>query len=195
MCLPIYSKYFSFSQLRLISPFGVLRRLSIIDCTNDMEYVGQTTRSVEERFKEHMKSPFLIGKVIRARGEENFVIAILKECDSKNDLDHWEKKFVKLRNTMFPNGYNLTEGGDGGGIPCDETRTKMSESHRGEKNYNYGVPMSNKQREKISAAHKGKSLSPETCAKMSAARRGKKRKPFSVEHRINLSVALDTPHG
>ena len=35
----------------------------IIDGTNDMEYIGQTTRSVEERFKAHMKSDYYIGKI------------------------------------------------------------------------------------------------------------------------------------
>jgi len=41
---------------------------------NGKHYVGQTTRTVEQRFKEHMESPYPIGKAIRKYGAENFTI-------------------------------------------------------------------------------------------------------------------------
>ena len=107
----------------------------LIDGTNDKEYVGQTTRTVVERFNEHKKSDFLIGRAIRAHDEENFVIAILKECETSEELGYWEKHFIKSRNTMSPNGYNLTDGGERNFIMLPETRAKMSASHSGEKNY------------------------------------------------------------
>ena len=174
-------------DLVLMETYGIVYLL--IDGTNDKEYVGQTTRTVVERFKEHKKSDFLIGRAIRAHDEENFVIAILKECETSEELGYWEKHFIKSRNTMSPNGYNLTDGGERNFIMLPETRAKMSASHSGEKNYNFGVPMPAEQRAKLSAARKGKPLPPETCAKMSASRLGKKRKPFSPEHRAKLSVS------
>ena len=152
-------------DLVLMETYGIVYLL--IDGTNDKEYVGQTTRTVEERFNEHKKSDFLIGRAIRAHGEENFVIAILKKCETSEELDHWEKHFIKSRNTMSPNGYNLTDGGERNFIMLPETRAKMSASHSGEKNYNFGVPMPAEQRAKLSAARKGKPLPPETCANAS----------------------------
>ena len=163
----------------------------IIDGTNDREYVGQTTKTPEERFKEHEKKDSYIGNAIRAHGVENFVVVILKECKSPEELDRWEKHFIKSRDTKSPNGYNLTDGGDGtiglertpehcanisvalkgrklspehckkisishrGIHPTPETIAKRAASMTGEKNPNYGVPMSNKQRAKISAVERG----------------------------------------
>ncbi len=138
----------------------------IIDGTNDREYVGQTTRSVEQRFSEHQKSEFLIGKVIRAHGAENFTTATVKECASKEELDFWEKYLIKSRDTLVPNGYNLTDGGEGG-IPCDETRAKLSAVHK-------GVPKSREHRRKIGEGNKGKIISDETRAKIGATSRGRK---------------------
>ena len=91
--------------------YGVV--YTMIDGTNDMEYVGQTTRTVEERFKEHAKADSYIGNAIRAHGEDMFVIAILKVCYSKEELDKWERHMIRSRDTKCPNGYNLTDGGEG----------------------------------------------------------------------------------
>ena len=142
---------------------------AIIDGTNDFEYVGQTTRSVEERFKEHTKADSRIGYAIRAHGEDLFVVVVLKVCNNKDELDYWEQRLIKSRNTKHPNGYNMTDGGEGTAGITPETR------------------------EKLSAAHKGRKLpprSPEHCANISAAKKGKKQKPRSPQHCANISAAL-----
>ena len=108
--------------------YGVV--YTIIDGTNDFEYIGQTIGTVEKRFKEHTKSPYRIGRAIRKHGAENFVIAILKVCYSKEELDFWEKHFIKSRNTLSPNGYNLTEGGESN-LPCAEVCAKISAAMTG----------------------------------------------------------------
>ena len=149
----------------------------LIDGTNDKEYVGQTTRSVKARFKRHTKDDTFVGRVIRAHGAENFVIDILKECASKEELDHWEKHFIKSRNTMAPNGYNLTEGGEGGS-PCDEVRTKISVAGKGRKK-------SPEHRAKIGAGNRGKKQPPEAKAKLSAWHMGNS---LTKEAKIKLSV-------
>ena len=74
--------------------YGVI--YALIDGTNGFEYIGQTTKTAEERFKEHMYSPHYIGNAIRKHGAENFVIAILKVCYSKAELAFWEKAFHQV---------------------------------------------------------------------------------------------------
>ena len=128
---------------------------------NGKQYVGQTTQSVEKRFKEHARNKkSYIGKAIRAYGEDKFVIAILKVCFSKEELDHWEKFFIVLLNTKAPRGYNLTDGGEG----------------------IVGYNFTTEHRAKISAARKGKALSPEHRASIGAKVRGKNNGFFGKHH-------------
>ena len=101
-----------------------------------MLMVGQTTKTLEERFKRHARNKkSLIGRTIRTHGADNFVSVILKECDSQKELDRWEKHFIKSYDSMFPNGYNFTEGGDGvvGYSPTAEVLAKIVASHTGKK--------------------------------------------------------------
>jgi len=93
---------------------------------------------------------------------------------------------------------NKTNGGDGiSGIinkpHSEETKRKISEALKGEKNHNYGKPPSQETRRKIGEAQKGKTLSEETKIKMSEARKGEKHpnygKTFSEETRKKLSEA------
>ena len=101
--------------------------------------------------------------------------------------------------------HNKTDGGDGcsGTIPSDETRRKMSEAQKGEKNYNYGKHLSEETKRKMSEANKGKTLLEETKRKMSEAHKGKTHsyetkeklrifhfnKKLSEETRIKMSKA------
>ena len=110
--------------------YGVIYLITCL--VTGMKYVGQTTHSVELRFKEHAKTDSYIGKAIRAHGAENFTVVILKECYSKEELDHWEMHFIKSHNTMVPCGYNMTEGGEGN-IPSKETRAKLRIANLGKK--------------------------------------------------------------
>ena len=143
-----------------------------IDGTNDFEYVGQTTKTVEKRFKQHAKANTRIGYAIRAHGEDMFVIVILKVCHSKAELDYWERRFIKLRNTKHPNGYNMTDGGEGtlGHKHLPETLKKMSK--RGEKHPNYGKHRTPETCKKISEALTGKIRSDEHCKHISEAKKG-----------------------
>lgn len=93
--------------------YGIIYLL--IDATNDKEYVGQTTKTLKKRFNQHKRGDQLIDRTIQKRGEDMFTTAILKECASKAELDFWERHMIRSRDTKCPNGYNLTEGGDGVG--------------------------------------------------------------------------------
>lgn len=124
----------------------------ITNTINGKKYVGQTTRSVEERFKQHAFADSYIGNAIRAHGADMFVIAILKVCYSKEELDKWERHMIRSCDTKFPNGYNLTDGGEG-----------LS-----------GWSHTEKSKAKIGLKHKGKNVLAETRTKLKAANMGKK---------------------
>ena len=146
-------------RLGIMEVYGVIYLL--INAINDMEYIGQTTRSVEERFKEHKKrKKYYIGNAIRKHGAENFVIAILKVCYSKAELDFWEKHFIKSRDTMVPNGYNCTEGGEGvsGWKHTEETKAQIAASLSGENHPSFGKPFSDEHCKKLALKKLGNKL-------------------------------------
>lgn len=151
--------------------YGVVYLL--IDGTNDKEYVGQTTRTVEERFKEHKFGNQYVDNAIRKHGADMFTTAILKVCYSREELDHWETHFIKSRNTLAPNGYNLTEGGEGGS-PSEETIEKIRESA-----LNF-YDLHPERRDEISVEQKARFSDPEERAK--AAERT--RKSFEDPERV-----------
>lgn len=78
-------------------------------------YIGQTTRSLAERAGhngKNYKGCSLMFRAIQKYGFEAFEVEILAEV-KKEQLDDYEKKYIVIFNTLSPNGYNLTEGGDG----------------------------------------------------------------------------------
>ena len=97
---------------------------------NNKSYVGQTTRTVKERVKEH-KSPsckcLLVKKAIGKYPD--FIVETLLEINNEL-LDEYEIKFIEMYDTVSPNGYNLTSGGEGcpGYKHTEETRLKMKEA-------------------------------------------------------------------
>lgn len=145
--------------------FGVIYLL--IDGTNDKEYVGQTT-NLRSRLNNHKRADQRIDRAIRAHGWENFVVVILKECNNKEELDRWERHFIKSRDTRSPNGYNLTDGGEG----------------------TVGIERTPEYCANIAASLTGKPFTPERCANIAASKAGKKPYPITPEHLANLSASL-----
>ena len=151
-------------------------KVGIIYCAinkvNGKLYIGQTIRSLEERMKFHYyeinrksrltnKSIFL--KALDKYKREDFLTITLWKGDSEK-LNDKEIYYIKLFDSKFPNGYNLSEGGGG---------------RRG-----YTLPQEVK--DKISVSNKGRKLSPATIEKQRLSRIGTKR---SEETKEKLRIA------
>ena len=101
----------------------------IENLVNGKGYIGQTTRTVETRWKEHIsasnnpnKTTSAISKAISKYGVENFYIVTIseisrlkKEC-LLDELDKLEILLIDKFNTHISgsNGYNITDGGQCG---------------------------------------------------------------------------------
>lgn len=109
----------------------------IYKITNDINgkvYVGQTAFTLEKRWREHRSktccgSPCAIHNAMRKYGTEHFHMEQIDVAASKAELNEKERYWIKTLNTLYPNGYNLTEGGCSAGW-TEFTREKLSgENH------------------------------------------------------------------
>lgn len=161
---------------------------------NNKIYIGLTSKYVSKRIAEHINNNYPIGKALRKYGLESFNISTIDNSDSVDILYEKEKYWIKFYNCKDPNGYNLTEGGDGklgckhteetkkkisdGGIGLkrsQETRDKIRMAMTGKKNgignkSRTGQPMSDEAKRKISEATRGIKRSEETRKKISSTR-------------------------
>jgi len=108
----------------------------ITNLINGKTYIGQTVRSVEDRWKEHckpcMKRRSYVANAIQKHGKDNFYVEELRKADSQSELDLLEKSYISSTDSLYPNGYNLAVGGKGGS-PSDHVKKKISRSMKGKK--------------------------------------------------------------
>lgn len=102
---------------------------------NGKSYIGQTIQSLNKRIQSHLheqKNTYLHNALVKD-GLKNFEWQKVMECHSKEEMDYWEKFFIKCYNTKKPNGYNLTDGGEGnlGWHPTEEIKKKIGDKNRG----------------------------------------------------------------
>ncbi len=110
---------------------------------NGKIYVGQTAYPLNFRIHRHIRSKRgIFPNALRKYGKENFQFETVAWCDTKENLDFLEGFYIKFFNSKVPNGYNLTDGGDGklGWKHSEETRKKLSEAKMGYRNPNFNKP-------------------------------------------------------
>jgi len=94
-------------------------------------YVGKTKGSMKERKIGHYRDCIRANhysafyNALRKYGPDFFEWSVLDECDDLKVLNALERLFIRRLNTRSPNGYNLTDGGDGQSNPTPEIRLKM----------------------------------------------------------------------
>ncbi len=129
---------------------------------NDKVYIGQTVKILEQRKKVHVKSRYngYFQRALKKYNDWNWYMVQEYDCDKdkmKSVLNKAEMFYIDIYDS-FKNGYNMTVGGDGV----------------------LGLKRSDKTKQKISAAKKGKRFSKEhkanisICLKGSARRKGTK---------------------
>ena len=90
----------------------------ITNTVNNKVYIGQTTQSLENRWKGHLRVAnanvphFALQKAINKYGSKNFIYEILEDNIDKKNLNAREEYWIKKYNSHGPNGYNCTDGGE-----------------------------------------------------------------------------------
>lgn len=99
---------------------------------NGKQYVGQTSRTLEQRWREHCSKSSqctYLHHAIKKYGKENFKVEQIDIALDQEELDYKESQYIKCYNTLAPNGYNLDTGGGLGRKASDITCYKLKESH------------------------------------------------------------------
>ena len=141
---------------------------------NNRCYVGKHKYDKPSLDPSYICSGIYISSAIKKYGIENFSIEMVCMCDSFDELNEKEIFYIKHFDCMYPNGYNLTEGGDGISNPTEAILEKNREWHRGKK-------PSKETREKRSLALKGRKHSKEWVEKIRKANKGQKQLPATLE--------------
>lgn len=92
----------------------------ITNLINSKRYVGKTTTTIEERWREHCQdykrercSKRPLYDAFNKYGIENFKIEELEQLDDNSKLSEQEIYWIKELNTYGSKGYNASKGGDG----------------------------------------------------------------------------------
>jgi group I intron endonuclease len=108
---------------------------------NNKMYVGQTKTSIYQRMKSHkygnQNLHLPLKRAIRKYGIDNFDIDTMKVDENKINI--YEMCLIQRLNTLAPNGYNISSGGNASRNGCipwnkgkqhsEQTRLKMSKNH------------------------------------------------------------------
>lgn len=95
-------------------------------------YIGKTTQTLEQRLNEHAiyasdeNHKTHLANSIRKHGIENFKIESIDTANTEEELDRKEKFWIKKYNSVLE-GYNLTDGGEGGNTYKYKTEAEMLE--------------------------------------------------------------------
>lgn len=152
---------------------------------NGKVYIGQTIQSLKERWSKHKgtKTCKALGSAIIKYGPDAFDVEVLKECSSYEEMNALEKSYIQEYSSLYPNGYNLTTGGNNG-QHVEETKKKISEAQKGQKNHMYGKKASEETKRKMRESHKNrpKIYTEEYRKKMSERVRGEKHPMYGKTH-------------
>ena len=145
---------------------------------NGKRYIGITSQPPIHRWG-HMgngyKSQEMLMRAINRYGWNNIKHIIICIVNEKEEAERLEKHYIsEYRCNDRRYGYNIENGGfcSSGYRLSAQTRLRMSESRRGEKNCNYGKRLSDEARRKMSEAHKGKKADRDAVKRGAAKRMG-----------------------
>lgn len=104
----------------------------ITNLVNGKQYVGQTVRTIKERFNKHCNETknTVMNKAIKKYGRENFMIQELAVAYDQKELNFLEGLYMLWFDTLVSSGhgYNVSEIINGKGKHSEETIEKMKKA-------------------------------------------------------------------
>lgn len=150
----------------------------ITNLKTNKTYIGKTSRCLDVRLSEHLRHPDKpIGKALQEFGLDSFIIEVIDTAETEDELNAKERFWIVAYDSLVPNGYNQSIGGDTseGFRHREESKKKMSEAKKGkylgENNPFYGKHHSEDSRRKMREAWKHREYTDEWRQHLSEARK------------------------
>jgi group I intron endonuclease len=182
----------------------------ITNLINEKIYIGQTSRNIQRRFKEHgfasEKGCVRIYNAMQKYGIHNFKIETVKIVETQEEADQEEIFWISEMRNYLDNKmvYNIRSGGSHG-LMTDEAKRKMSISHTGLKQTakhianraakRLGYKTSKETKQKMSQSALGKLKSEETKRKMSLAKIGSRGNNTGHKHSEETKAKMSLNKG
>ena len=189
----------------------------VICDANGKCYAGKTVGDLDGRKNRHeydaaKGSPFPFHRALMKYGFSRFTWETIHLCDDDEELCRLEVSLIREADCKLPNGYNVTDGGDGfrgmpksaehrkkigdasrGRTASEETRRKISAAMTGKSSWRLGRPLTEVHKKHLSEACIGRKLSDDAKEKLSKAFKGRvspnKGKSMSEETKLKISLA------
>lgn len=155
---------------------------SISNLINGKQYIGKQ-HLAENKRDIYFGSGYLLHGAIRKYGKENFKKEIIEYCETDEALNNQETFWIKEKNTLNPNGYNLTLGGTGGDTFSYSVNKETTRLNRSKAIKLYWDNLSEEDKEKRINLIRNKKRTEETRNNISKGKKGKK---MSAEHKTNM---------
>lgn len=139
-------------------------------------YVGKHKYSFPKLDENYITSGTYIKSSIKFYGLENFSRELIDTAETLEELNEKESFWIETLQCRYPNGYNLTDGGDGNVNLVPELRYKLA--------YWTGRKQSEETKLKRAKANTGKKRSAETILKMRESNKGQKPTEYSIKRSI-----------
>jgi group I intron endonuclease len=159
----------------------------ITNTVNAKQYVGITKR-LRDRWAEHKRAQTnsALHLAIKKYGKEKFVMTHIATAFDEESAQKIESMLIVDYNTKAPNGYNMTDGGEGVLNLDEESRTKMI-SALVERN------KSQKQKDAVRASKHGYKQSDELIKKRTEPLKGRKHSSEEIAKRVATRKANNKP--
>lgn len=146
----------------------------ITNSITNKSYIGKTTIGYLKRFSKHkLNAEKGINRRLydsmRFHGIDSFTVTLEYTATTIEELDLKEIELIAKFNTIMPNGYNMTIGGDGGYTLSNWSEEKKKELHKQQALKRIGLKPSKETKEKIGLKHKGKIITEEVKEKVAKA--------------------------
>lgn len=169
-------------------------------------YIGKTIKTLEHRKRQHEneatynRSNSYFHKALRKYGKDSFIWVELERCETLDELNNAEKRWIALLKECNHKIYNLVDGGNGGDCggskywkthsPSNEMRQKISiglkryyknNDHASKGRTCKGHKHTEETKSKLSEIKRGHIVTKETREKLRNANLGKKLQPQVIE--------------